>query len=80
MRLRVKPIKIKDMIGMNLKELKSVGCLIDVDTADVYPQLENGGPDMESVVSLYDEVMPGDWIDALSTEDIEIVKQYVDYL
>lgn len=65
---------------MNLQELKSVGCLIDLDTAEVYPQLENGQPDLEMGVSLYENDMPGDWLDALSGEDIQIVKKYVDYL
>ena len=70
-------INNKDMIGPKLVELKSVGCLLDVDTADVYPQLESGEPDWENSVSLYEDIMPGDWLDSLSEEDMKLVQPYI---
>ena len=71
---------MENIIGMKLVELESVGCVLDPDTAEVYPLFENGAIDLGSGVSLYEDEMPGDWIDALSEKDLEIVKQYVDYL
>ena len=71
---------MEDILGIKLVELKSVGCVLDPDTAEVYPLFENGGIDLGSGVSLYEDPMPGDWIDALNEEDLEVVKKYVDYL
>ena len=71
---------MKNIIGIKLIELESVGCVLDPDTAEVYPLFENGAIDLGCGVSLYEDEMPGDWIAALSEKDLEIVKKYVDYL
>jgi hypothetical protein len=45
---------------MRLKELKSVSCFINLETADIY--LINGGIDVNMI-----------WLEKLSTEDEEII-------
>ena len=71
---------MKNMNEIKMIELESVGCILDPETAEVYPLFEDGAIDLGSGVSLTDDEMPGDWIDALSEKDLEIVKKYVNYL
>ena len=71
---------MKNINEIKMIELESVGCVLDPETAEVYPLFEDGAIDLGSGVSLTDDEMPGDWIDALSEKDLEIVKKYVDYL
>ena len=70
----------KDMIGLNLVELPSVGSLLDTDTGCIYPQygVEKGeGPDLSCEISLYDDEVSADWYDSLSEEDYKLVKPYI---
>ena len=70
----------KDMIGLNLVELPSVGSLLDTDTGCIYPQygVEKGeGPDLSCEISLYDDEVASDWYDMLSKEDYKLVKPYI---
>ena len=70
----------KDMIGLNLVELPSVGSLLDTDTGCIYPQygVEKGeGPDLSLEISLYDGEVSMDWYDSLSKEDYKLVKPYI---
>ena len=70
----------KDMIGLNLVELPSVGSLLDTDTGCIYPQygVEKGeGPDLSCEISLYDGEVSADWYDSLSKEDYKLVKPYI---
>ena len=70
----------KDMIGLNLVELPSVGSLLDTDTGCIYPQygVEKGeGPDLSCEISLYDEEVSSDWYDGLSEVDYKLVKPYI---
>jgi hypothetical protein len=69
--------KSKDM---NLVELNSVGSIVDIDEKIVYPQLQNGLPDLDCGVSLVEDEISGDWFDMLSEKDSEIVKELVEYL
>ena len=71
---------MKNINEIKMIELESVGCVLDPETAEVYPLFEDGAIDLGSGVSLTDDEMPGDWIDALSEKDLEIVKKYVNYL
>ena len=67
-------INNKDMIGPCLVKLESVGSVIDVDTMDVYPQLEDGMPDW-NVNTPFDEC-DIDWWMNLSIEDIRILQKW----
>lgn len=60
-----------EFIGPALLKLESVGCLIDVDTCEVYPEMENGYPDWDNSVSLYET--DESWFDALSENDINLL-------
>ena len=52
---------------MNLVQLNSVGSLIDLEEKIVYPEMENGLPDLDCGVEL-DEV-DDEWAFSLSEED-----------
>ncbi len=51
---------------MRLKELKSVSCFINLETADIY--LISGGIDVNMI-----------WLEKLSTEDKEIINSCLDH-
>ena len=65
---------------MNLVELNSVGSIVDIDEKIVYPQLQNGLPDLDMGSSLIEDEIAGEWFDMLSEKDSEIVKELVNYL
>ena len=56
-----------EFIGPALLKLESVGSLIDVDTCEVYPEMNDGYPDWDNAVSLYET--SDEWFDALSEDD-----------
>ena len=60
---------------MNLVELNSVGCLIDVEEQLIYPQLDNGLPDYEADVSIWD--ISEEWVYELSDKDFEVFTSIV---
>jgi hypothetical protein len=66
---------INKLIISGFIPLNSVGSLLDSDTGECYPQLEDGSPDWDNSFSLYDEVSE-EWIDALSIEDFNQVKVF----
>ena len=71
-------INNKDMIGIKLIELKSVGSLLDPDTGCIYPQFSGSDlPDLSCEISLYDGEVAADWYEELSPEDYELVKPYI---
>jgi hypothetical protein len=51
---------------MRLKELKSVSCFINLETADIY--LISGGIDVNMI-----------WLEKLSTEDKEIINSCLNH-
>ena len=53
----------------NLIELKSVGCLLDMEKGIVYPQFKDGEPDFSLPLHLREEEMSSDWYEELSLED-----------
>lgn len=53
----------------NLIELKSVGCLLDVEKGIAYPQFKDGEPDFSLPLHLREEEMSSDWYEQLSLED-----------
>ena len=52
-----------------LIELKSVGCLLNMEKGIVYPQYENGKPDMSMPISLIEDEVSSEWYRELSLED-----------
>ena len=62
---------MKDIMGIKLIELESVGCVIDPDTLEVYPLFENGAIDFGNAVSLYDT--DDEWFEALSEYDLNLL-------
>jgi len=63
--------KMKNIIGIKLIELESVGCVVDPDTCEVYPLYGSGAIDFGNAVSLY-ETSEG-WFEALSETDINLL-------
>lgn len=57
--------------------LESVGSFINLATAIVYPAFDNNTPDLENGVSLVDDMIPGEWLDALSSEDYLVVEKFI---
>jgi len=62
---------MKNIIGPALLRLESVGSLVDVDTCEVYPEMEGGYPDWENGVSLYETT--DEWFEALSEYDMNLL-------
>jgi len=60
-----------EVIGPALLRLESVGSLVDVDTCEVYPEMEGGYPDWENGVSLYETT--DEWFEALSEYDMNLL-------
>ena len=67
---------INNLIMSGLIELKSVGSLLDTDVGVIYPQNEDGTPDYNCPISLYDDEVAADWWESLSDEDYKICKPY----
>lgn len=57
---------------MNLVKLNSVGSLIDIEEKIVYPEMENGLPDLDCGVEF--ENLDQYWLDQLSGDDIDILR------
>ena len=68
---------INNLIVSGFTPLNSVGSLLDEDTGTIYPQLEDGNPDWDCPISLYDNEVSSEWYDELSEEDYQLVKPYI---
>ena len=68
---------INNLIVSGFTPLNSVGSLLDEDTGTIYPQLEDGSPDWDCPISLYDNEVSSEWYDELSAEDYQLVKPYI---
>ncbi len=53
----------------SLIELKSVGSYLDYESGVIYPMNEDGSADRECEISLIDDEVSSDWIEALNIED-----------
>ena len=60
-----------EVIGPALLRLESVGCLVDVDTCEVYPEDVNGYPDWDNGVNLYET--DEEWFESLSEYDLNLL-------
>ena len=47
------------------------------DTGQIYPQLEDGNPDWDCPISLYDDEVSSEWIESLSSDDYNVCKPYL---
>ena len=56
---------------MNLVLLNSVGSLIDLEEKIVYPEMENGLPDLECGVDIYE--VSDEWFEALNENDLNLL-------
>ena len=56
---------------MNLVQLSSVGSLIDLEEKIVYPEMENGLPDLDCGVELVE--VDDEWAFSLDEKDREIL-------
>jgi len=68
---------INNLIVSGFTPLNSVGSLLDSDTGQIYPQLEDGSPDWDCPISLYDDEVSSEWLDSLSKEDMELIKPFI---
>jgi len=57
---------------MNLVKLESVGSVFNIEDNQVYPQMENGNPDLEMGTSL--EEVSDEWWAGLSAEDAKFLE------
>lgn len=64
--------------NMNLVELKSVGSMVDLESGIIYPQNEDGSPDLDMDISLYDDEVSAEWLDSLSNEDYTTIEPFLD--
>ena len=60
-----------------LIELKSVGSMIDIESGIIYPQNEDGSPDLDMDISLVEGEVNAEWWEALSSEDYRICERFV---
>ena len=60
-----------------LIELKSVGSIIDITSGTIYPQNEDGSPDLNMDISLVEDEVNAEWWEALSSEDYKICEQFL---
>lgn len=65
---------MKDLIGPALVKLESVGSLLDIDTLDVYPCMEDDTPDWECATEL--DNINIEWWMHLSLADIRLLQDY----
>jgi len=65
---------MKDLIGPALVKLESVGSLLDIDTLDVYPCMEDDTPDWECGTPLTE--VSDEWAFSLSEEDKALLIKY----
>jgi hypothetical protein len=68
---------VNQMYSNSLIELPSVGSLLDGDVGSVYPQMEDGSPDWDCEISLLEDEVSHEWLDALSEVDYLKVKPFL---
>ena len=68
---------VNQMIINGFDKLESVGCLLDSDVGSVYPMNEDGTPDWSLEISLIDDEVSYEWLDALSEVDYQRIKPFL---
>ena len=61
----------------SLLELKSVGSYLDYESGVIYPMNVDGSADRECEISLIDDEVSLDWLEALSSEDMFMCKKFI---
>jgi len=65
------------MIVSGFDVLESVGCLLDSDVGSVYPMNEDGSPDWDNEINLYQDEVSDEWINSLSKKDLNLIKPFI---
>ena len=65
------------MIVNGFDVLESVGCLLDSDVGSVYPMNEDGSPDWDNEINLYQDEVSDEWINSLSKKDLNLIKPFI---
>mgnify|MGYP000442247971 CR=1 FL=1 len=68
---------VNQMIINGFDKLESVGCLLDSDVGSVYPMNEDGTPDWSLEISLINDEISYEWLDALSEVDYQRIKPFL---
>ena len=68
---------VNQMIINGFHKLESVGCLLDSDVGSVYPMNEDGTPDWSLEISVIDDEVSYEWLDALSEVDYQKIKPFL---
>ncbi len=68
---------VNQMIINGFDKLESVGCLLDSDVGSVYPMNEDGTPDWSLEISLINDEINYEWLDALSEVDYQRIKPFL---
>lgn len=68
---------VNQMIINGFHKLESVGCLLDSDVGSIYPMNEDGTPDWNLEISLIDDEVSYEWLDALSEIDYQKIKPFL---
>ena len=68
---------VNQMIINGFDKLESVGCLLDSDVGSVYPMNEDGTPDWSLEISLINDEISYEWLDALSEVDYQRIKPFI---
>jgi hypothetical protein len=68
---------VNQMIINGFHKLESVGCLLDSDVGSVYPMNEDGTPDWNCEISLLEDEVSYEWLDALSEVDYQKIKPFL---
>lgn len=68
---------VNQIIINGMLKLESVGCLLDSDVGSVYPMNEDGTPDWNCEISLINDDVSHEWLDALSEVDYQKIKPFL---
>ena len=68
---------VNQMLINGFDKLESVGCLLDSDVGSVYPMNEDGTPDWSLEISLINDEISYEWLDALSEVDYQRIKPFL---
>lgn len=68
---------VNQMIINGFYKLESVGCFLDLNVGSVYPIKENGTPDYNCEISLYEDEVSYEWLNSLSKVDYKKIKPFL---
>jgi len=71
--------ELKRQNPYRMYELPSVGSVLDVQKALIYPQYDNGNVDLSNPISLLVDEVSSDWYESLSREENHLVERSLKY-